>query len=87
MDEKITNFAANRVRVMKYMRRDLCAFGNSQGEVFILSFDQKSPQVCTRYREVDSAVVDLIYEDENKLILSCHENKLLYCKQITNPQR
>lgn len=51
---------------MKYMRKDMCILGNRMGEIFILAFDTSPPSVIKRYRDLDSNVIDLIYEDEFK---------------------
>ena len=73
VSEKITNFQYDRInvlshnsQVMKHMRKDLCILGTQTGEVLILAFDTQPPSVIKKYKDIDRAVIDLIYDDEFK---------------------
>lgn len=48
----------------------------------ILAFDTQPPSVIKKYKDVDRAVIDLIYDDENKQIISSHENQMIYGKYL-----
>ncbi|CAD8132889.1 unnamed protein product [Paramecium octaurelia] len=84
--EKIKNFQHDKITVMKYMRKDLCILGSQSGEIMILAFDTQPPCVIKKYKDVDRSVVDMIYDDENKQIISSHENFMIYGKQLVYEQ-
>ncbi|CAD8044608.1 unnamed protein product [Paramecium primaurelia] len=84
--EKITHFQYDKITVMKYMRKDLCILGSQNGEIMILAFDTQPPCVIKKYKDVDRSVIDLIYDDENKQIISSHENFMIYGKQLVYEQ-
>ncbi|CAD8043189.1 unnamed protein product [Paramecium primaurelia] len=84
--EKIINFQYDKITVMKYMRNDLCILGSEIGEIMILAFDTQPPSIIKKYKDIDRSVVDLIYDDENKQIISSHENLIIYGKYLAYEQ-
>ncbi|CAD8137373.1 unnamed protein product [Paramecium octaurelia] len=84
--ERIIHFQHDAISVMKYMRKDLCILGTKFGEIMILAFDTQPPSVIKKYKELDRAVVDLIYDDEVKYIISTHENSAIFCKYLAYEQ-
>ncbi|CAD8048091.1 unnamed protein product [Paramecium primaurelia] len=84
--ERIIHFQYDTITVMKYMRKDLCILGTKFGEIMILAFDTQPPCVIKKYKEVDRAVLDLVYDDEVKYIISTHENSVIFCKYLAYEQ-
>lgn len=35
-----------------------------------------------KYKDIDRSVIDLIYDDANKYIISSHENFIIFCKYL-----
>ncbi|CAD8059565.1 unnamed protein product [Paramecium sonneborni] len=84
--ERIIHFHYDTISVMKYMRKDLCIMGTKFGEIMIIAFDTQPPCVIKKYKEIDRQVLDLIYDDEVKNIISTHENCAIYCKYLAYEQ-
>ncbi|CAD8056643.1 unnamed protein product [Paramecium sonneborni] len=84
--EQITHFQYDTITVMKFMRKDLCIIGTKYGEIMILAFDTQPPGVIKKYKEIDRQVLDLIYDDEIKNIISTHQNCAILCKYLASEQ-